>query len=52
MISGKGIQAGARGEFRFDRSFGPVKVFVLAYLELGGKISFQKPQMGAYFEAV
>ncbi|SUX48217.1 hypothetical protein [Chryseobacterium indoltheticum] len=51
MISGKGIQAGARGEFRFDRSFGPVKVFVLAYLELGGKISFQKPQMGAYFEA-
>ncbi|MDF2933165.1 MAG: hypothetical protein K0R36_2496 [Chryseobacterium sp.] len=51
MISGKGIQAGARGEFRFDRSFGPIKVFVLAYLELGGKISFQKPQMGAYFEA-
>lgn len=51
MISGKGIEAGARGEFRFDRSFGPVKIFVLAYLELGGKISFQKPQMGAYFEA-
>lgn len=51
MISGKGIQAGARGEFRFDRKFGPVGIFVLAYLELGGKISFQKPQMGAYFEA-
>ncbi|MFC3754814.1 hypothetical protein ACFONJ_02335 [Chryseobacterium tructae] len=51
MISGKGIQAGARGEFRFDRRFGPIKVFVLAYLELGGKISFQKPQMGAYLEA-
>lgn len=51
MISGKGIQAGARGEFRFDKKFGPIKVFVLAYLELGGKISFQKPQMGAYFEA-
>ncbi|MBV8325212.1 hypothetical protein [Chryseobacterium sp.] len=51
MISGKGIEAGARGEFRFDRTFGPVKIFVLAYLELGGKISFQKPQMGAYFEA-
>ncbi len=51
MISGKGIEAGARGEFRFDRKFGPVKIFVLAYLELGGKISFQKPQMGAYFEA-
>lgn len=51
MISGKGIEAGARGEFRFDRKFGPVSIFVLAYLELGGKISFQKPQMGAYFEA-
>ena len=51
MISGNGIEAGARGEFRFDRKFGPIKVFVLAYLELGGRISFQKPQMGAYFEA-
>ncbi len=51
MISGKGIQAGARGEFRFDRKFGPIGVFVLAYLELGGKISFKKPQMGAYLEA-
>lgn len=51
MISGQGIKAGARGEFRFDRKFGPVKIFVLAYLELGGRISFQKPQMGAYIEA-
>ncbi|KFC19675.1 hypothetical protein [Chryseobacterium sp. FH1] len=51
MISGKGIKAGARGEFRFDRKYGPVKIFVLAYLELGGKVSFQKPQMGAYIEA-
>ncbi len=51
MISGKGIKAGARGEFRFDRKFGPVSIFVLAYLELGGRISFQKPQMGAYIEA-
>lgn len=51
MLSGKGIKAGARGEFRFDRKYGPVSIFVLAYLELGGRISFQKPQMGAYFEA-
>lgn len=51
MISGKGIKAGARGEFRFDRKFGPVSIFVLAYLELGGRISFQKPQMGSYIEA-
>ena len=51
MLSGKGIQAGARGEFRFERKYGPVSIFVLAYLELGGRISFEKPQMGGYFEA-
>lgn len=51
MLSGKGIQAGARGEFRFERKYGPVYIFVLAYLELGGRISFEKPQMGGYFEA-
>ncbi|MGJ1503228.1 hypothetical protein [Sphingobacterium multivorum] len=51
MISGKGIQAGARGEFRFERRFGPVYILVLAYLELGGRISFERPQVGGYFEA-
>ena len=51
MISGKGIQAGARGEFRFERRFGPVYILVLAYLELGGRISFERPQIGGYFEA-
>lgn len=51
MISGSGIEAGARGEFRFDRKYGPVSIMVLAYLELGGKISFERPQIGGYFEA-
>lgn len=51
MLSGKGIQAGARGEFLFERRFGPVYIMVLAYLELGGRISFERPQMGGYFEA-
>lgn len=51
MISGKGIEAGARGEFRFERSYGPVYIFVLAYLEVGGRISFERPQVGGYIEA-
>ena len=51
MMSGSGIEAGARGEFRFDRKYGPVSIMVLAYLELGGRISFERPQIGGYFEA-
>lgn len=51
MISGKGIEAGARGEFRFERRFGPVYILVLAYLEVGGKVSFERPQVGGYVEA-
>lgn len=50
MISGKGIRAGARGEFRFERNIGPIGIKFLAYLELGGRISFERPQMGGYFE--
>lgn len=50
MLSGKGIRAGARGEFRFERSIGPVGLKFLAYMELGGRISFERPQMGGYFE--
>lgn len=50
MLSGKGIRAGARGEFRFERNIGPIGIKFLAYLELGGRISFERPQMGGYFE--
>lgn len=50
MLSGKGIRAGARGEFRFERNLGPVGLKFLAYMELGGRISFERPQMGGYFE--
>jgi hypothetical protein len=48
MLSAKGIEAGARGELSFNRSYGPIKVSAWAYIELGGKISFERPQFGAY----
>ena len=48
MLSAKGIEAGARGEFDFKRSYGPIKVRAWAYIEVGGKISFERPQFGAY----
>lgn len=50
MLSGAGIRAGARGEIRFEQSIGPLALKFLAYMELGGYISFERPQMGGYFE--
>jgi len=51
MISAQGIEAGARLDFKLQQSFGPAKVKLWAYLELGGKISFKRPQMGGYITA-
>jgi hypothetical protein len=51
MLSAKGIEAGARGEYVFNKTYGPVKIAAWAYVEVGGKISFQGPQMGAYMAA-
>lgn len=51
MFSAKGIEAGARGELSFGRSYGPIKVKAWAYIEIGGKISFERPQFGAYMAA-
>jgi hypothetical protein len=51
MLSAKGIEAGARGDLSFNRSYGPIKVKAWAYIELGGKISFERPQFGAYMAA-
>jgi hypothetical protein len=51
MLSAKGIEAGARGELVFNRQYGPIKVAAWAYIEVGGKISFEKPQFGAYMAA-
>ena len=46
MMSAKGIDAGARGEMSFKREYGPIKVAAWAYLELGGNVSFERPQFG------
>lgn len=51
MMAAQGIEAGARGEFDFKRQYGPIKVHAWAYIEVGGKISFEKPQFGAYLAA-
>lgn len=51
MLSARGIEAGSRGEFIFNKNYGPVKVAAWAYVEVGGKISFEKPQIGGYIAA-
>lgn len=51
MLSAQGIQAGARLDFDLNKSFGPAKVHLWAYMELGGQISFKRPQMGGYMTA-
>mgnify|MGYP001799448583 CR=1 FL=1 len=48
MLSGRGIEAGARVEFDLRRRFGPARVHINAYLEMGGRISFERPQIGGY----
>lgn len=50
MISAQGIQAGARAEIDLRRSFGPARVRLYAYLELGGFISFERFQLGGYIK--
>ncbi|WP_422083487.1 hypothetical protein [Ulvibacterium sp.] len=49
QLSAKGIEAGARAEFEFDKKYGPVRVRAYAYIEMGGFISFERPQLGGYF---
>lgn len=51
MLSAQGIEAGARAEFDINKRFGPAKVHLYAYLEVGGFISFERPQIGGYIAA-
>ena len=48
MMSASGIEAGARAEFNFDKRFGPARVRAWAYIEVGGSVSFERPQIGGY----
>jgi hypothetical protein len=51
MLSAKGIEAGSRGDFAFNRTYGIIRVSAWAYIEVGGKVSFERPQFGAYLQA-
>ncbi|NEN24157.1 hypothetical protein G3O08_11655 [Cryomorpha ignava] len=51
MIAAKGIKGGARAEFNLDKKYGIAKVKVKAYFEIGGFVSFEKPQIGGYIKA-
>lgn len=51
MLSGQGIEAGARVHFELRARFSPAKVHLYAYIEVGGFISFERPQMGGYIAA-
>ncbi len=51
MLSAQGIETGARVHFELRKRFGPAKVHLYAYLEIGGNISFERPQMGGYVAA-
>ncbi len=51
MLSAQGIEAGARVEFELRKTFGPAKVHLYAYLEVGGYVSFERPQIGGYIAA-
>ncbi|WP_158837816.1 hypothetical protein [Polaribacter sp. L3A8] len=47
-LSARGIEVGARVEFNLKKRFGPAKVHIYAYLEIGGFVSFERPQIGGY----
>ncbi|MDJ0835793.1 MAG: hypothetical protein QNK37_04705 [Acidobacteriota bacterium] len=49
MLSASGIAAGAGITFGFSKNYaGIVRASVEVYIEVGGHISFEKPQIGAY----
>ncbi|MEL6534209.1 MAG: hypothetical protein AAFQ98_02295 [Bacteroidota bacterium] len=50
QISAKGIEAGARVELSIDKKFGPVRFKAWLFGEVGGKISFERFQIGGYLE--
>lgn len=47
-LSGRGIELGAKGEFKFDDQFGPAKVKARLYAEVGGRLSLDRPQLGGH----
>lgn len=50
MLSSSGIKAGAGVSWSTKRSFGPVKIELGVFLELGGQVSFNPVQMGGFIQ--
>ncbi|MDR2064593.1 MAG: hypothetical protein LBP85_02620, partial [Prevotellaceae bacterium] len=48
MLSSQGISLGAGVSFNLNKSFAGIKVRLYAWVEVGGSISFEKPQLGGY----
>ncbi|WP_075343795.1 hypothetical protein [Tenacibaculum agarivorans] len=48
MISGRGIAAGAKVTFDIEERFGPIGIKAWLIAEVGGFISFERPQIGGY----
>lgn len=48
MISASGIAAGAKVVFDLKERFGPIKLEAWFIAEVGGRISFERPQIGGY----
>lgn len=48
MLSGSGIAAGARVSFDIKERFGPIGIKAWLLAEVGGFISFERPQIGGY----
>lgn len=48
MLSAQGIEAGARADFELSKKFFGIKVRIYAFAEVGGKVSFERPQLGGY----
>ena len=47
MLNAKGIQVGAGAHLGFTRRYGPVSASVAFYFNVWGRISFERPQIGA-----
>jgi hypothetical protein len=48
MFSASGIEAGAKISFDINERFGPIRVKAWFLAEVGGFISFERPQIGGY----
>ncbi|NRR93133.1 hypothetical protein HSX10_16270 [Winogradskyella undariae] len=48
MLSASGIEAGARISFDIEERFGPIGVKAWLLAEVGGFISFERPQIGGF----